>query len=304
MTRFLTLRTMSVTSSITPFIELNSWFTPAILTDVTALPSRDERRTRLRLLPIVVPNPRSKGSMKNLPYILLDTLMSRSTRVGSSKPRHVTRIYASGPKISIFKQLSRTELDHQLLFYGNLDVFPRRQGHNGCFGLFSRQLQPALRGETRIGFQLLLDLLFAFLSAFDDNLVTDFHDTITNINFASVDVDMSVRNKLASGLPRRSKVQLVNDIVQPSLQQLEQILPGISLYAFGLVEVPHELSLEKAVIPFDFLLFSQPNSVFAVPSSAPAVHAWGDIALLLLNGALRHLASDTLEHQLHTFPAA
>ena len=38
-----------------------------IVTRVMALPSRLERRTRRRLLPMVTPKPRSSGSAKNFP---------------------------------------------------------------------------------------------------------------------------------------------------------------------------------------------------------------------------------------------
>ena len=49
----LRLRTMSVTSSAQPLIVQNSWLTPLIFTAHIAAPSMDERRTRLRELPIV-----------------------------------------------------------------------------------------------------------------------------------------------------------------------------------------------------------------------------------------------------------
>jgi len=46
---------MSKTVSETWLIVENSWWTPLILKDVTAAPSMEERRTRLRALPIVTP---------------------------------------------------------------------------------------------------------------------------------------------------------------------------------------------------------------------------------------------------------
>src|SRR6187200_3137802 len=52
---------MSVASSTTPGIGENSCSTPSILTAVIAAPSIDDSSTRRRALPIVVPNPRSKG---------------------------------------------------------------------------------------------------------------------------------------------------------------------------------------------------------------------------------------------------
>ena len=61
------LRTMSVTSSTTPGIEVNSCSTPSIRTVVIAAPCSDDSRTRRSALPSVVPKPRSSGSHANLP---------------------------------------------------------------------------------------------------------------------------------------------------------------------------------------------------------------------------------------------
>ena len=62
-----TFRTISVTSSFTPGIELNSCCTPAILMLVTAVPGKEDSRIRRRELPNVVPWPRSNGSTMHLP---------------------------------------------------------------------------------------------------------------------------------------------------------------------------------------------------------------------------------------------
>ncbi len=60
-------RMISVTSSFTPGMVENSWSTPSILTEVTAAPCSEDSSTRRRLLPRVVPKPRSSGSTMNLP---------------------------------------------------------------------------------------------------------------------------------------------------------------------------------------------------------------------------------------------
>src|SRR5215212_5002131 len=81
-------RMMSVTSSMTPGSELNSCSAPFRRMCVTAAPSSELSRIRRRLLPTVVPNPRSNGSAENLPYVSVETFSSRVTRDGSSSPRH------------------------------------------------------------------------------------------------------------------------------------------------------------------------------------------------------------------------
>ena len=51
----LTFKTMSVTSSLTPFIDVNSCKTPSICIDVTAAPLIDESNILLKELPKVSP---------------------------------------------------------------------------------------------------------------------------------------------------------------------------------------------------------------------------------------------------------
>ncbi|MCA1641275.1 MAG: hypothetical protein LC785_04670 [Acidobacteria bacterium] len=63
----LRLRITSVASSTTPRIEENSCSTPSILTAVIAAPSIEESSARRRLLPMVVPKPRSKGCAEKRP---------------------------------------------------------------------------------------------------------------------------------------------------------------------------------------------------------------------------------------------
>src|SRR3990167_1383649 len=95
------LSIISVTSSTTPGILVNSCFTPLILTEVTALPSRDDNKTLRRLLPIVIPYPLSKGSAVNFPYVPLSVSWSTVMRAGSSKPLHRIRIRTSHLKAYI-----------------------------------------------------------------------------------------------------------------------------------------------------------------------------------------------------------
>jgi redox-regulated HSP33 family molecular chaperone len=59
--------TVNVKGSRTPSMVVNSCTTPSILTLVTATPGREDRSTRRKLLPKVVPKPRSRGSTTNLP---------------------------------------------------------------------------------------------------------------------------------------------------------------------------------------------------------------------------------------------
>src|SRR5207249_242895 len=55
---------------------------------------RLDSSTRRRLLPTVMPKPRSNGSTLNLPYVSVSVPRSLATRFGSSRPRHRIRMFA------------------------------------------------------------------------------------------------------------------------------------------------------------------------------------------------------------------
>ncbi len=66
---FLTLSTIWVTSSLTPGIVENSWYTSRTWMEVTAAPSRDESRTRRSALPSVTPYPACSGPASYFAYV-------------------------------------------------------------------------------------------------------------------------------------------------------------------------------------------------------------------------------------------
>ena len=74
----LTFKTISVTSSLTPLIDVNSCNTPSICIAVTAVPLIDESRILLKELPKVSPYPFSKGSAIILAYDLSSLRLTSS----------------------------------------------------------------------------------------------------------------------------------------------------------------------------------------------------------------------------------
>src|SRR5215467_6268640 len=81
-------RMMSVASSTTPGMDWNSCSTPSILTAVMAAPSMDESSTRRRLLPMVVPKPRSNGCAQKRAYLSFCDSVSTARRLGFWNPLH------------------------------------------------------------------------------------------------------------------------------------------------------------------------------------------------------------------------
>ncbi len=89
---------MSVASSTTPGIGENSCSTPSIFTAVIAAPSIDDSSTRRRALPMVVPNPRSKGCAWKRPNRSVRVSRSNVEPLGPLKifPEHRVRSFRTG----------------------------------------------------------------------------------------------------------------------------------------------------------------------------------------------------------------
>jgi len=66
---------MSVTSSMTPLIEENSWSTLSTLILVIANHSKEDNNILLKALPIVIPNPGSRGRNSNKPLASVESIM-------------------------------------------------------------------------------------------------------------------------------------------------------------------------------------------------------------------------------------
>jgi hypothetical protein len=58
---------ISVTSSVTPLMVVNSWSTPSMRIALIAYPSKELNNTRRRELPTVTPKPGSRGRNSNTP---------------------------------------------------------------------------------------------------------------------------------------------------------------------------------------------------------------------------------------------
>src|SRR5216110_3251754 len=117
--RFFRFRMMSVTSSRTPGIVVNSCEMPSIFTEVTAAPSSDESSTRRSEFPNVYPKPRSSGSITKTP---------RSSLISSWTIRGIwNSIKLVLTAIPSLLSLLRIELDDERFLDGRVDLLAFRQ---------------------------------------------------------------------------------------------------------------------------------------------------------------------------------
>ena len=85
-----------------------------------------------------------------------------------------------------------------------------------------------------------------------------------DVDLVIVDPNMPVIDELTGSPAGAGKSKQVDDAVQPSFQQLEKTLARDAAFAFGLLEGPPKLSLEKSVHKPELLLFHQTDRVFTV----------------------------------------
>jgi len=83
-----------------------------------------------------------------------------------------------------------------------------------------------------------------------------------DIAMAAIDSDMAVGHDLAGGGAAGSPTQTVDDIVEPSLHQRQELLAGVACGAGSVGELTGKLTVEETVKTLQLLLLTQPGSVF------------------------------------------
>ena len=85
-----------------------------------------------------------------------------------------------------------------------------------------------------------------------------------NVDFSAVDLDVAMSHQLAGGRPGIGEAQVVNDIVQPGLQNLQHLLAGYAPAPQGAFVNATELAFHQTVIIAELLFFDQAQAVIGV----------------------------------------
>src|SRR5579859_7575942 len=181
------LRMMSVASSTTLGMGLNSCATPSIRTAVMAAPSIELSSTRRRPVPMVDPNPRSKGWAVNIPYRSVSVSVLATNRFGFWNPLNIDD-----------GLLLRIQFDDQLLIQLDLDeIFALGRPEHFRPQVLAVHFEPVGAGRVRRSVARVQNggVLLAVLTHFDH--VVGFHREGRDIHAASVHIDMPVTNQLA-----------------------------------------------------------------------------------------------------------
>src|SRR5580692_11533989 len=92
-----------------------------------------------------------------------------------------------------------------------------------------------------------------------------------DVDLAAVDPDVAVTDELAGHVPALGETGPVDHVVQPALQDLEQVLTGLAALAGRLSVVVAELLLQHAIDAPRPLLLPDLEQVLALPGPVPAV---------------------------------
>src|SRR5262245_6446127 len=235
--------TISVTSSMTPGSVENSCSTPSMRTDVIDAPCSDDRSTRRSALPSVVPKPRSSGSSVNLPY-------RSELPPSATSPFGIWRFFhfICKPPSGMGRRSSlRVELDDQLFVDRHADGCARRHVQDPARQSLGMQLEPVRHALPLAGIERVLDHGHLTTLLTHLHLVPGTNLERGNVDIAAVHREVAVTDELARRAARRREPQAEHDVVQATLQHLQQDLARDALGLARLGERVPELALQQPV---------------------------------------------------------
>src|SRR3954454_14919818 len=198
--------------------------------------------------------------------------------------------------------LLRVELHDELLLHGGVDDLPRGQPVHEDAHPVGDDLEPGRHGALAgggAGHDERGELEGA-LADLDDVVLA--HPVAGDVDLDAVDQHVAVPHELAGGVTRLGEPGPVDDVVEPRLEDAQQVLAGLPGAAVRLFVVAAELLLEDAVDARRLLLLAHLEQVLALLGARAAVltrRVGPD-----LDRALRGLALGPLEEQLGLLPPA
>src|SRR3954449_702719 len=198
--------------------------------------------------------------------------------------------------------LLRVELDDVLFLDRGVDDLTGRHGVDQDAHPVGDDLDPG-RDRTAAGLGAGDDErrhLHARRTHLDDVVLAD--EERRDVDLLAIDQEVAVLDQLAGHVTAVREAGAVDDVVEPTLEQLEKVLAGLAGPPVGFLVVAAELLLEHAVDARALLLLPLLQEVLGVLGATATVltrRVRPD-----LDRALRRLALAALEEQLHLLAAA
>src|SRR6266852_2100053 len=170
--------------------------------------------------------------------------------------------------------LARIKLDDQLLLDGLIHVVASRLRGDFRGHVVFVEAQPGHDRALLPRVESILDAGDLLARVLDRDHIADAHGVRGDVDETAVDGDVAVGDELAGITPRCGKANPVDDVIQPCLQEAEQVEAGDAGHLRRAVEVEPELTLEQEVDPARALLGPQLDPIVGHLAAADlGVHA-------------------------------
>ncbi len=194
------------------------------------------------------------------------------------------------------------QLDDEVLLDGKVDILFKGNSNDLRAEGIRIVLKPLGSLAEGVGLDIVLYLIEALARILERYRHAGFNEERGDIDLAAVNGEMAVKDKLSCLGSGHSKAQSVNDVVKSAFEDGEKVLTGLALSLGGQLEIASELALEKAVISFCLLLFSELRAILRGLAAALAMLA-GSVSTALKR-ALFGKASVALQKKLLILSAA
>src|SRR5215831_4427417 len=197
--------------------------------------------------------------------------------------------------------LFAVELDDELLGDRDLDVVAQRQAADHALLLVRIELQP-LGHLPAAGVHVIVETRLHFGRRTQLDRVAHLHQERRYRDLPSVHLEMAVRHHLATFTARGGEAEPMHDVVEPELEEPQEILAGDALLGLGPLEVLAELALQHAVDALGLLLFAELDAEGGRLAAVQPMLARRIVAAF--DRALVGEAARTLQEQFLPFAAA
>src|SRR3954453_11743980 len=197
-------------------------------------------------------------------------------------------------------ELLRVELDDELLLHRRVDLRTLGVAQHLRRQSVVIRLKPRRYGGRQFG--RIANRLGRAGPSLDRDHIVGTHLVRGHVHAPAVDGPVAVQDELARLAPRSRKAQPHEHVVEPALQQAQQVLTRDARLPAGLLVVRAELPLEHAVVAARLLLLAQLQPVLGLLRAAASVLARRVRAPL--DAALVREAALALEEELDALAAA
>ena len=189
-----------------------------------------------------------------------------------------------------------------MLFHGNSNLIALRKVDNFRLQGFPVEVKPLRDRAGSVRFDGCLDLLTVAAGLLDGDHIARAQEIRRNVHLFAIDLEMAMVDELTALCTGGSPAKQVNNVIEPTLADTQQVFARYALAALRHLEVFTELTLLNAVVTASLLLRTQLKAIFG--SLLPALAVLARRIGTALHRALVRIAALALEEELLALTAA